>query len=713
MPQRHRGNVLGETAGTIALSIYSVTAAVSFAALIFSGPVAAGLPRAASTFILTSAIFTVVLGWKSRFDMVFGMVQDTAAIVLVPAVATIAVSSSDDPVRDVFVVLGLSALITGAVMWAIGRGGLAGTARFMPATVVAGFLGGTGWLLAKGAFDVMTNRALELGDIDDLLRFDVAKLWFPGLALGLFISIVPFVRWLSPIASSILTIAMTAGFFAIVTMSSSIDAVEEGGWLLGPFPDSGSIGFIGSDVANADWSAVGSASGSIGVVVILSILGVLLNLSGLQILMARRVDLDAELKSAGLVNMAVAPIGGLVGYHALGDTVLANRLGLSRRAIPIAVGLTAGVFAFVGGELVGFLPRFAAGGLLIGAGLGLLVDWILSLRSAVWSDRLVSILIVAAIAFVGILEGIIVGIIAACLIFVVRYSRIDAVRLVSTGIERQSVVERTPAHRAALDEAGSRLALYELQGYLFFGSVSGVAEQIRDRLGRSGAPIDVVLVDFERVSGIDSSAFAVLGDLARDCDTVDAQIIWSGLAELDRVNLERADTDHVSKFAADRDAALEAAENLLLDVIDVDDDQSAAIVDEPVAYSAALTEFFERVEMDAEALVVEQGTNSDDLYVVVDGTVSVVRSDADGHEIRLRTLQPGAIIGEIGFLTDQPRTATVRADTRVELLVLTQDAHDRLRAERPELAIELYDRVLRGTADRAAAIHESLTQALR
>jgi SulP family sulfate permease len=705
--------IVGEAVGVVALALYSVTTAVSFAALVFAGPAAIGLPRGASTFVLASAIVTVFLGWRSRFDMAFGTVQDTAAIVLVPAVATIAAASSDDPVRDVLVVLGLSSALTGAVMWGIGRARLAGTVRFMPTTVVAGFLAGTGWLLTKGGFDVMTGRALELGDLDDLIGFDLARFWLPGAVLGTFIAVVPFVRWLSPVASSLMTILMTIGFFVVVGSSSSLDAVESGGWLLGPFPDGGSIGVIGSEIVDANWSAVGDASGSISVVVILSVIGVLLNLSGVQVIQGQRVDLDDELRSTGIANLLTAPIGGLVAYHALGDTALANRLGLVRRAAPVAVGVIVGAFAFLGGEVIGFLPRFAAGGLLIGAGLGLLIDWVRELRSTMWADRFVSVLIVAAIAFVGILEGIVVGVLAACLIFVVRYSRIDAVRLVSTGAQRRSVVERTPAQRATLEEFGGRLAIYELQGYLFFGSVSGVAEQIRDRLGRPGSPIDVVVIDFDRVSGIDSSAFAVLAEVASDSDAAGAKVIWSGLDQAARASLHRADPIETSTFAPDRDAALEAAEDVLIEEFAIHDDEQETLDDGSVGYSTELSEFFERVEMATGDLVVEQGARSDDLYVVVDGTVSVVRSDRDGREIRLRTLQPGAIIGEIGFLTDQPRTATVRADTRVELLVLSQDAHDELRRERPDLAIELYDRVLRGTADRAAAIHDSLTQALR
>jgi hypothetical protein len=73
-------------------------------------------PGERSTFLLATGVITLVLAFRSQFRMSFGGVQDTAAIVLVPAVAVIATNGSDDPVRDVFVVLALSSLLTGVVM---------------------------------------------------------------------------------------------------------------------------------------------------------------------------------------------------------------------------------------------------------------------------------------------------------------------------------------------------------------------------------------------------------------------------------------------------------------------------------------------------------------------------------------------------------------------------------------------------------------------
>ena len=65
----------------------------------------------------------------------------------------------------------------------------------------------------------------------------------------------------------------------------------------------------------------------------------------------------------------------------------------------------------------------------------------------------------------------------------------------------------------------------------------------------------------------------------------------------------------------------------------------------------------------AGATVVEEGTNGDDVYVIVDGRAEV---SADGHHVA--DLGSADCFGEIACLTGSRRTSTVRAATRLELL---------------------------------------------
>lgn len=68
-------------------------------------------------------------------------------------------------------------------------------------------------------------------------------------------------------------------------------------------------------------------------------------------------------------------------------------------------------------------------------------------------------------------------------------------------------------------------------------------------------------------------------------------------------------------------------------------------------------------------VLVRQGEKGDDVLLIREGETVVVREDASG-ERPLARLGPGSLIGEVAVLTGSPRTATVRAVTAVDALVV-------------------------------------------
>ncbi|MDP6950669.1 MAG: Crp/Fnr family transcriptional regulator [Arenicellales bacterium] len=69
-------------------------------------------------------------------------------------------------------------------------------------------------------------------------------------------------------------------------------------------------------------------------------------------------------------------------------------------------------------------------------------------------------------------------------------------------------------------------------------------------------------------------------------------------------------------------------------------------------------------------LIVSQGSAGESLYIVAKGQIRVYLSDETGKEIILGLEGPGAIFGEIAVLDGQPRSASVAAMDRTELLVI-------------------------------------------
>lgn len=81
-----------------------------------------------------------------------------------------------------------------------------------------------------------------------------------------------------------------------------------------------------------------------------------------------------------------------------------------------------------------------------------------------------------------------------------------------------------------------------------------------------------------------------------------------------------------------------------------------------------------RLLADAKALtfqdgetVVREGDPGDALYIIVDGVAAVEAEDM-GAARAVAELTDGSFFGEIGVITDQPRSATVRARGRLQVM---------------------------------------------
>ncbi|MEA2686428.1 MAG: ATP-binding cassette, subfamily bacterial HlyB/CyaB [Actinomycetota bacterium] len=70
------------------------------------------------------------------------------------------------------------------------------------------------------------------------------------------------------------------------------------------------------------------------------------------------------------------------------------------------------------------------------------------------------------------------------------------------------------------------------------------------------------------------------------------------------------------------------------------------------------------------SVVVRDGDPSDALYVIVSGRARAVKAGDSGEEVTLYTLERGETFGAGGLLLGQPRSATVRASTQLEVLRL-------------------------------------------
>lgn len=103
-----------------------------------------------------------------------------------------------------------------------------------------------------------------------------------------------------------------------------------------------------------------------------------------------------------------------------------------------------------------------------------------------------------------------------------------------------------------------------------------------------------------------------------------------------------------------------------------------------------LISLFEEVEFEPRETIIKEGDIGDSLYIVSSGSVMVTKAvDADRQEI-LTELDAGEFFGEMSFIDSAPRSATVTALERTELLkIAVSDIKDYMKDD-PEAAAILF-----------------------
>ena len=91
----------------------------------------------------------------------------------------------------------------------------------------------------------------------------------------------------------------------------------------------------------------------------------------------------------------------------------------------------------------------------------------------------------------------------------------------------------------------------------------------------------------------------------------------------------------------------------------------------------------------AGATLLEQGKANDQLYFLIEGSATVLRTLHQGRVETVATLAAPSVFGETSFFRPSPPIITVRAATAVWLLTLDHPAHELLRRADPKAAEQL------------------------
>ena len=708
-PRWSLASVLPAAVAGVIVGAFQVVTATSFAALVFAGDLGVHLPKAVGLGLFGAAIVMAVLASRG----VLGTAQDVPAAIL--GVAAVSVSSSlpaaaPETFLTVTLLIAVSSVLVGACFLLLGTLHLGNLVRFVPYPVVGGFLGGTGVLLVEGSIGVMSGSSFSLVEIARLASDGSVVRWLPGVAFGVLL-LVLVRRGVSFVAIPALFLAAVTAFYGIIFVGgASLADAQAGGWLLGPFPEGGLWRWWITDaVSSVDVSAIGSQASTITTLALLSALSLLLNATGIELVTGRDTDLDRELRAAGVANVVAGIGGGLPGYHALSFNALAQRMGVPAGPTGLISAGVCGLALLAGSSVLSLIPRAAIGGMLLFVGLVLAVEWI----HDAWfrlphAEYAILLVIVVAIAGWGFAAGVTVGLVAAAVLFLVNYSRIDVVKHALTGRTYQSNVDRSADDREYLIDCGERLLIIKLHGFLFFGTAHALLERIRSRIADPETPaVRFLVLDFSSVTGLDSSAALSFAKIHAMCASEQISVVFAALKEssrtvLDQVVIAEGDDADLRVFT-DADRGVQWCEDRLLasrmtGAEGSDDARSAwkAISDTggftgATGFDSRLLAYMQRMDLHPGDTLIRQGDDAKDLYFLDSGRLTAhLESDDGGPSVRLRTLKAGTVVGELTLYLGTARSATVIADSPSRVYRLPYVALQALEREEPKLAAALH-----------------------
>ena len=655
-------------AGLVA-SVITIAYGLSFAALIFAPPLNTWLAYGIAATFITSAVTAAIVAARSSLPFAIAGPDPTTVAVTATLVSALvarltAQGLPDDLLAPVAIIMGLSAALTGILLFALGLARAGGAIRFIPYPVIGGFLGASGCLMVSGAVRVITGHGITVSNAGTLLEPPVLAQLLPAIAIALAIYLGLRRRGENPyVIPAVLLVGIALAHVVLAITGTSMPAAQGAGWL---FKAPAAVGLTPTwdfnDVRAFPWHVLPALSGDLFAVMFVTAISTLLNTTGLEFLTKREANLQRELKTIGVANVIAGALGGYVSTIALNRTTLNYVAGARGRLSGLTVAAISALMLIADPGFLGYVPKFVLGGLLLYLGANLVYEWLITSAQRISLLEYASLLaIVVLILQIGFIAGVFIGVIIGCTTFAVSASRINAIKFSFDGSEYRSTLDRGPEELTILAANGHEIQGMSLQSYIFFGSANRLYEQVKALFAKR-PETSFLVFDFRLVTGIDSSAMHSFTQIKRAADELGARLVLVNLSPELRKSFRNRKliTDDVI-LADDLDRALESCEKEVIATHLAEGGTAASLRDwltqalGSAEYAEQLFQLCERLEVGKDTIIAEQGDPAHSMHFILEGRIGIIVKMDDGRMIRVRSLGPHTTIGEMGLITRQKR----------------------------------------------------------
>ena len=679
-------------------SVLSIAYSLSYAALIFTGPLKHLLAYGVAVTFLSAAVGGAVVALRSSIPFAIAGPDSSISVVLAAMVATLVqrlgADGGTDLLAPILIALSLSTALTGLLLGVLGFANAGRAIRFVPYPVIGGFLGATGWLMITGAIQVITDQRPTLLHLDAFASAPIAGKLAAGAAVVIVLHLLlPRVRSAFVLPGALVA-AIAVTHVVLLVSGASLREAQATGWLFHPLSMATlTLPWKPAELGHFPWTALPSLAGDLLAVGFVTVITLLLNTTGIEIATRTEANIDHDLKVLGLANLLTAALGGIVSCTSVSRSTLVRLTGASGRISGLTVAAICAVLLLIGPGLLGVVPKFVLGGVLCFLGSGLVYQWLIrSARRLLLIEYLSLIAIALLIIYWGFIGGVLVGVVIGCATFALSASRVNAIKFNFDGSEFRSSLDRGPDELAILTEHGREIQGMALQSYLFFGSANRLYQYVKELLAAHPA-CRFVIFDFRRVTGIDSSATHSFAQIKQAATEANVRVILVNLTpDLERAfRTARFVSDDVI-LASDLDRALEACEQEIIEAHRAEGGELRSLrawLSEALGSAALadrLAQYCRRLEVQAGDIIARQGETAASMHFILEGRVGIIVDLPEGRTIRVRSLGRHTTVGEMGLIARRTRSATIQAEAASVLYELDADAFARVKRDDPVLS---------------------------
>ena len=713
-------NPSGDFWGGFAAMLVALPSAIAFGVTIYSVLGGAYVAVGALAGILgATAIGIVASTFGGTNRLISAPCAPAAAVVSAFAIEAI---HGGTPVDTTLLLLTLLGLLAGLMQVLFGMLRLGLLIKYMPYTVVSGYLSGVGLIIIGSQVPKLLGTPKGVGFWTALMSPEHWR--WQGILVGVATIAVMLAapRVIKAVPGAVLgLIAGVAVYFGLALFDPVLLNLQGNALVVGALDGGGDGSFFAG--LRERWSSLSDIGPrQIWTLMIPALtLAVLLSIDTLKTcvvldaLTRSRHDSNRELIGQGLGNLAAGAIGGVPGAGTMGATLVNISGGASTRLSGLIEGVLSLIAFLLLANLISWVPVAGLAGILIVIGVRMIDRnslTFLKSRSTIL-DFAVIVAVIGTALTVSLIAASGVGIVLAVVLFIREQIGGSIIRRKLLGNETFSKRVRTHAEMEILTAKGDRAAIVELQGSLFFGT----ADQLYRALEPDLKMRDFLILDLRRIQTVDVTAAHLLEQIKDMLAERHGFLIFSQIPDnlpsgrdlqeyFDQVGLLHADSP-VKVFPTQDDALEWIEDRIIHDAALLKDEEIALELHEVEIFAgrkqetlAALEQCMEKRHVAAGEKIFSRGDSGDELFLIRRGAVRIILPLSDRQSHHLGTFGRGAFFGEMAFLDGDPRSANAVAFTDCELYVLSRHAFDKLADEHRKLGLRLMEGIASVLASR-------------